>query len=238
MISGAGRLSHPSPNFGPRRNGALPWLVILHYTAMESAAAALERLCDPEAQVSAHYLITAEGEVCSLVREAERAWHAGAGCWRGCNDINSASIGIELDNDGTRPFALPQMAALERLLPDVMARWKIRPEGVIGHQDMAPARKHDPGGHFDWTRLAARGLAARPDVVPVEALFSHAALDAEIEDLLTKVGYTGGEELGIKLAAFRQRFLPQCFGPPNEADRLVLLQYLNDYPVDRSVATA
>ena len=238
MTARAGRLSHPSPNFGLRRDGATPWLVVLHYTAMENAAAALERLRDPAAEVSAHYLIPAEGEVCSLVDEAMRAWHAGAGCWRGCADVNSASIGIELDNDGTGPFGASQMTTLKTLLADVMERWIIPPEGVIGHQDMAPARKADPGYHFDWSQLAAEGLAAQPDREPAEELFYKQAQVDEIDVLLGEIGYTGGEALETKLAAFRQRFLRQSSGPPNAADRWMLLQYLNDYPVDRGRAEA
>lgn len=150
---------HPSPNFGVRRDGLSPSLIVLHYTAMESAAAALERLCDPLAEVSAHYLIGADGQLWQMVDEAARAWHAGAGCWAGREDVNSRSIGIELDNRGDHPFSEPQMAALEALLPGIMARWGIGPAGVIGHSDMAPGRKRDPGPRFDWARLARQGLA-------------------------------------------------------------------------------
>lgn len=149
----------PSPNFGPRRDGLKPTLIVLHYTAMTSARAALERLCDPAAEVSAHYLIGPDGTLWQLVRECDRAWHAGAGAWRGQSDINSRSIGIELDNRGDHPFGEPQMAALEALLESVMARWEIPAAGVIGHSDMAPGRKVDPGPRFDWARLERQGLA-------------------------------------------------------------------------------
>ncbi|MEP5672992.1 N-acetylmuramoyl-L-alanine amidase [Ascidiaceihabitans sp.] len=151
---------HPSPNCGPRRNGLRPSLVVVHYTAMASAEAAIERLCDPAAEVSAHYVIGRRGEITQLVDEEMRAWHAGAGEWHGQDDVNSRSIGIELDNGGTYPFAEPQMASLEWLLPRILDRWGIGPEGVIGHSDMAPGRKFDPGAHFDWARLARQGLAA------------------------------------------------------------------------------
>ena len=150
---------HPSPNFGLRRDGLTPTLVVIHYTAMKDARAALERLCDPESVVSAHYLIGVDGQMWQMVAETMRAWHAGAGNWHGQDDINSRSIGIELDNAGTHPFSEPQMAALERLLSDILIRWGIAPDGVIGHSDMAPGRKCDPGPRFDWTRLARRGLA-------------------------------------------------------------------------------
>ncbi|MFC6759192.1 N-acetylmuramoyl-L-alanine amidase [Sulfitobacter porphyrae] len=148
-----------SPNFGPRRNGLTPRLIVIHYTAMENAEAALTRLCDPQAEVSAHYLISNHGRTLQLVADEMRAWHAGAGEWAGQADINSRSIGIELDNRGCHPFSEPQMAALETLLKRLMARWDIPAAGVLGHSDIAPGRKSDPGPHFDWARLARQGLA-------------------------------------------------------------------------------
>ncbi|NKX44379.1 N-acetylmuramoyl-L-alanine amidase [Roseicyclus persicicus] len=151
-----------SPNFGPRRDGLVPELVVLHYTAMADCDAALRVLCSPEREVSAHYLIRRDGRVVALVDEAMRAWHAGAGEWRGRGDVNSRSIGIELDNDGLSPFAAPLMDALEALLPGILSRWSIPPEGVIGHSCMAPGRKIDPGPRFDWRRLGRSGLAVWP----------------------------------------------------------------------------
>src|SRR6188472_1452321 len=146
-----------SPNFGPRRDGLLPDMIVLHYTAMLTAEAALARLCDPAAEVSAHYLVAEDGRVWRLVDEHARAWHAGAGSWRGQGDVNSRSIGIELANPGPLadfpPFPEPQMAALEALLDGVMARWRIPAAGVVAHSDIAPGRKADPGPKFDWRRL-------------------------------------------------------------------------------------
>jgi N-acetylmuramoyl-L-alanine amidase len=159
MKESAEVLDRPSPNFTERRGGARPSLVVIHYTAMASAEAACARLCDPDAEVSAHYLIDYDGQVTALVDEAMRAWHAGAGAWGAITDVNSHSIGIELQNTGAEPFPEPQMAALEGLLAGVMARWAIGPEGVIGHADCAPGRKVDPGPRFDWARLAFSGLA-------------------------------------------------------------------------------
>lgn len=156
-------IEHPSPNFTERRGGAVPDMVVLHYTGMESAQAALERLCDPVAEVSAHYLITETGQVFRLVAEDKRAWHAGAARWGGVEDVNSRSIGVELANPGHAlgypPFPAPQMAALEGLLDGVLARWRIPPERVVGHAEVAPGRKIDPGEKFDWRRLARAGLA-------------------------------------------------------------------------------
>jgi N-acetylmuramoyl-L-alanine amidase len=143
-------------------------LVVLHYTAMQSADAAIERLCDPEFEVSAHYVIARNGHVTQLVAENQRAWHAGAGQWHGRDDINSRSIGIELDNTGAHPFPEPQMQALETLLNGILARWDIPPEGVIGHSDMAPGRKIDPGPHFDWGRLARQSLAATTPAAQID----------------------------------------------------------------------
>ena len=138
-------------------------MIVLHYTGMLSARAALERLRDPEKEVSCHYLIAENGEVFSLVSNEMRAWHAGRGSWGGCTDINSLSIGIELANagpdDGFPPFPEPQMARLEDVLGEVMESWNIHPARVIGHSDLAPGRKIDPGPAFDWKRLAISGLS-------------------------------------------------------------------------------
>jgi N-acetylmuramoyl-L-alanine amidase len=149
----------PSPNHGPRRGVAAPDMVMLHYTAMATAEAALERLRDPEAEVSAHYLIAEDGRLWRLVPEDRRAWHAGVAGWGAADDLNSRSIGIELANSGAMPFTEPQMARLEALLGGILARHGIAPERVLGHQCTAPLRKIDPGPRFDWRRLAMRGLS-------------------------------------------------------------------------------
>ncbi|KIN64311.1 N-acetylmuramyl-L-alanine amidase, negative regulator of AmpC, AmpD [Sulfitobacter noctilucicola] len=198
-----GIVDHPSPNCGPRRNGLTPSLIVIHYTAMESADAALNRLCDPAAEVSAHYLISNRGRVTQMVDENQRAWHAGAGSWRGVDDINSRSVGIELDNTGKHPFSEPQMTALEELLRSIMERWAILPSGVIGHSDMAPGRKSDPGLHFDWARLARQGLAAPVVTQAVTDCdpdsFVQAAMDA---------GYPAGSDFDDLLACVRLRSAP------------------------------
>ncbi len=138
-------------------------MVVLHYTGMPSAAEAQDRLTDPAAKVSAHYLIDEDGTVIRLVAEDKRAWHAGRAYWRGITDVNSASIGIELVNPGHdwgyRPFPEAQMSSLLPLLADICWRCKIYPANVVGHSDVAPARKQDPGELFDWEMLAGLGLA-------------------------------------------------------------------------------
>lgn len=199
-----------SPNQGPRRDGLRPELVVLHYTEMASAKAALERLCDPAAQVSSHYLIGRDGTVWQLVGEAQRAWHAGAGQWQGLEDVNSRSIGIELDNDGDSPFAAPLMRALEGLVPGILHRWGIPPAGVIAHSDMAPGRKVDPGPRFDWRRLALQGLAVWPDA-PGDP-------DAPLDSSLDRIGYPPVSP-ELRLTAFRLRFRPGATGPEDATDR-------------------
>jgi N-acetylmuramoyl-L-alanine amidase len=213
-------LTHPSPNLGERRGGARVTLVVLHYTAMASCAEALARLCDPVAEVSAHYLIDTDGSVLSLVDEGARAWHAGAGEWRGAGDVNSRSIGIELANTGAVPFAEAQMAALERLLAGVLARHGLRPEAVIAHSDMAPARKGDPGARFDWRRLALQGLSVWPD-------------PAQPGDFLTDLRAFGYPKAApdTLLTAFRLRFRPWGRGPLDDTDR-ALAAGLRRFAVD------
>lgn len=200
----------PSPNFGPRRGGVRPSLIVLHYTAMPSCAEARARLCAPEHEVSAHWLISEQGAAEALVEEAMRAWHAGAGMWRGIDDINSHSIGIELANTGLHPFPEPQMAALVGVLRGVMARWGIGPAGVIAHSDMAPGRKSDPGARFDWRRLAQEGLSVWPS--------NAGDTGRDLGDSLTEIGYQEVEAMA-RLAAFRLRFRPHASGDETAQDR-------------------
>ncbi|AWX93551.1 N-acetylmuramoyl-L-alanine amidase [Paracoccus mutanolyticus] len=196
----------PSPNHGDRR-GQRPALVVIHYTGMADAESARARLCDPLAEVSAHWLIREDGRTEALVPEDRRAWHAGAGSWQGREDVNSRSIGIELANPGDRPFPEPQMAALGSLLRGIMARWDIGPAGVIAHSDMAPGRKTDPGPRFDWRRLALGGLALWPEGL---------GEDRPLADSLPRIGYPDNP---AALSAFRLRFRPWATGPETEDDR-------------------
>ena len=157
-------IQHPSPNFNDR---LLPiGMVVLHYTGMASGAEAIDWLANAASQVSAHYVVAEDGQVLQMVDEAKRAWHAGRSWWRGVTDINSASIGIEIVNPGHEfgylPFPAAQMDAVHALVADITARHAIAPANVIGHSDIAPTRKEDPGELFDWPRLARAGLAAAP----------------------------------------------------------------------------
>lgn len=152
----------PSPNFGPRRIAGGPDMLVLHYTGMASADAAIALLQSPAAEVSCHYVVREDGAIVQMVAERERAWHAGASSWEGIADINSRSIGIEIVNGGhdfgLPDFPEPQIAAVIALCRDILARHPIRADRVLAHSDIAPARKRDPGEKFPWDRLAAAGI--------------------------------------------------------------------------------
>ena len=152
-------IQSPSPNHNERPAGKAIDILLIHYTGMRDGDAALQRLCDPAAKVSSHYLIDEDGTIHRLVDESRRAWHAGVGYWAGERDINAVSIGIELVNpghdNGYRAFPQPQMAALIELGKAILARHPIPPSRVLGHSDIAPTRKIDPGELFDWK--AGRG---------------------------------------------------------------------------------
>jgi len=158
-------IARPSPNYNDRTVDAVD-LLVLHYTGMASCEAALARLCDPAAQVSAHYLIDEDGTVYRLVAEEHRAWHAGVSCWAGERDVNSRSIGIELVNPGHdlgyRNFPYQQMRALALLCRQILSRHPIPASRVLAHSDVAPGRKRDPGEKFDWAWLAGQGVGLWP----------------------------------------------------------------------------
>ncbi|MEK6592759.1 MAG: N-acetylmuramoyl-L-alanine amidase [Pseudomonadota bacterium] len=190
----------PSPNFSERR----PNFVILHHTSGHSTARALSTLADPASEVSAHYLIARDGKIYYLVDELKRAWHAGASYWGGNRDLNSASIGIELDNSGVEPYAEAQIAALLELLADLQARHGIPTANFLGHGDVAPGRKVDPGAQFPWRRLAEHGFGVwcePPDGVTSAA----AAPGADGITLLSAFGYDV-ENSPAAVAAFRRHF--------------------------------
>ncbi|MGY9046756.1 MAG: N-acetylmuramoyl-L-alanine amidase [Rhodobacterales bacterium] len=188
---------------------------------MQTAIAARDRLCDPQAEVSAHYVICPKGQIWHLVAEEQRAWHAGAGQWGTVRDVNSHSIGIELANTGAQPFSEPQMAVLDDLLIGIQTRWGIAPKGVIGHADMALGRKIDPGPRFDWRRLARLGLSIWPEVRAGGDFYR----DAQ------RFGYAlpeGGEAL--LLQAFRERFRPGAGGAVCDADTALMADLAARWP--------
>ncbi len=216
------RLS-PSPNFGARRSGGID-MIVLHYTGCPSAESAELWMCSPDSQVSAHYLVEEDGAIVQLVAEAARAWHAGAAYWAGEEDVNSRSIGIEIQNAGHEcgappPYPEVQMAAVEALVADIMRRHGIAPERVVGHSDVAPLRKADPGEHFPWARLAAAGLALPVPEAPAggEVLLREGDEGTVVRDAqqrLARVGYgvpVSGIYCGHTAAvvrAFQRRFRP------------------------------
>lgn len=194
----------PSPNFNARKRRVSA--LILHYTGMETGEAAVERLCDPQAGVSAHYVVEEDGSVLQLVAEQDRAWHAGAGRWACETDLNSASIGIEIVNGG-HEFGLPpypdvQIEAVIALCRDILSRYAIAPDHIIGHSDMAPERKQDPGERFPWAQLAEHGVGLWPAAdAPGDAAVPAA-------EALADIGYAiEGEGLcSTVVAAFQRRF--------------------------------
>jgi N-acetylmuramoyl-L-alanine amidase len=196
---------------------------VIHYTALATCAEARARLCDPAAEVSAHWLIDADGTAEQLVDEEMRAWHAGAGAWGAVTDVNSRSIGIELANPGDAPFPEAQMAALEGLVAGIAGRWQVPPERVIAHSDMAPGRKCDPGPRFDWRRLALRGLAVWPGQGGDPAADFRASARA--------FGYPD-VAADLLLCAFRLRFRPWAEGPEDATDRALAHDLARRFPVD------
>ena len=211
----------PSPNFDARLGDGRVNMLILHYTGMRTAKEALDRLCDPAAKVSAHYLIDEDGSVTRLVAEEKRAWHAGISSWHGRTDINGASIGIELVNPGQefgyRRFPDAQMAALEELAKAILGRHAIPPRHIIGHSDVAPLRKQDPGELFDWPRLARAGIGFWPDFTSQPA--AKPAGLREIQSHLAAIGYhcpsSGAQDAATTAAilAFQRHFRPErCDG--------------------------
>ncbi len=197
----------PSPNFDAR---ALPVsMVVLHYTGMIDGASAIQRLADPEAKVSAHYVVAEDGQVVRMVDEAHRAWHAGRSWWRGTSDINSASIGIEIVNPGHefgyRPFPEAQIDAVIELLAGIMERHSITRGNVVGHSDVAPARKEDPGELFPWYRLARLRLALPR---PTKNLMDPHWSDAGFLLALERFGYDVADGVAA-VRAFQRRFRPE-----------------------------
>jgi N-acetylmuramoyl-L-alanine amidase len=208
-------LARPSPNWNERPAGAVPDMLILHYTGMRDAPGALARLCDPAAAVSAHWLIDEDGTVWRLVDESRRAWHAGLSAWAGRANLNDVSIGIELVNPGHefgyRPFPEAQMAACVELCRAILARWPIPPRRVLAHADVAPARKQDPGEMFDWRCLARAGIGLSPEPVDAEGVPSSDVVGAA----LGRFGYPiESAPLSDVILAFQRHFVPEGLGRP------------------------
>jgi len=218
-----------SPNFDDR---ALPIsLLVLHYTGMVDAASALARLTDASAKVSSHYLVAEDGQVLRLVAEDKRAWHAGKSHWRGIDDVNSASIGIELVNPGHefgyRPFPDAQIDALIPLVSGIVERHRLTRGNIVGHSDIAPARKQDPGELFPWSRLAKLRLALPR---PTRNLMDPHWTDAGFLLALQRFGYDISDPFAATVA-FQRRFRPELFdGTIDGETRSILLALLLPKP--------
>jgi len=217
-------IERPSPSFDVR---LLPVsMIVLHYTGMQSAAAALDRLADPAAKVSAHYVVAEDGQVVRMVTEADRAWHAGRSYWQGITDVNSASVGIEIVNPGHEfgyvPFPGPQMDAVVELVASIAARYGVAPVMVVGHSDIAPARKDDPGELFDWPRLARAGLALPVPAPRLDPGWTNGRFAAALHSF----GYDT-DAANAAVVAFQRRFRPRDFGGGIDAEcRAILFELL------------
>jgi N-acetylmuramoyl-L-alanine amidase len=214
----------PSPNHGERAGGRKPDIILLHYTGMSTPASALDWLCRVESQVSSHYFVHENGDVVQMVPEERRAWHAGKSSWHGQDDINSASIGIEIANAG-HPGGLPdfpaeQIAAVIELCLDCGQRWSILPERVLGHSDVAPVRKVDPGEKFPWGELHKAGVGHWVEPAPITGgrFFQRGDRGQPVEALqsmLSLYGYgtdiTGefSEKMAGEVDAFQRHFRPE-----------------------------
>jgi N-acetylmuramoyl-L-alanine amidase len=233
----------PSPNFGERRGYARPDCIVLHYTGMPTAESALALLTAPAGEVSCHYFIWESGEIAQLVPERKRAWHAGIGQWNGVRDVNSASIGVEIVNpghDGGLPaFPQAQIDATIALVRNIAARWAIRPERVLAHSDLAPARKRDPGERFPWNALARAGVGHWVEPAPIVdgarfGLGQEGPPIRALQAMLALYGY-GIELTGVYdaqtrdvVAAFQRHFRPARVDGAADASTVATLRALID----------
>ena len=212
-------IERPSPNYG-ERGGAVIDMLVLHYTGMQTGQAALERLCNPAAKVSAHYTVDEDGTVYAHVPEARRAWHAGVSFWAGVTDVNARSIGIELVNPGHefgyRAFPDAQIAALITLCQGIRSRHPIPVARVLGHSDVAPARKEDPGELFPWPRLAKEGIGLWPDWIESDLR----------PQVLTRYGYDPDAPLDAVITAFQRHFRPEKLDGKWDSECAGLLAWL------------
>ncbi len=234
-------LRRETANFDRRPTGQPVDILVLHYTGMQSTEAALARMCDPAAKVSAHYMIDETGTVTGLVDEGNRAWHAGVSHWAGADDVNGRSIGIELVNPGHefgyRPFPDRQIATLLELAGDIIKRHPIPPHRVLGHSDVAPDRKRDPGELFDWRRLAVAGVGLWPAALETEtaALAPGSRGDAVtgLQRDLAGFGYgikvdgIYGSMTRAVVAALQRHFRPRCHDGVADPETRGLLAALN-----------
>jgi N-acetylmuramoyl-L-alanine amidase len=243
----------PSPNHDARPSP--PYMVIIHYTGMTSGSEAIKTLTDPVSKVSSHYTIDEDGSIYAHVDESRRAWHAGVSYWQGKRDINAASIGIEIVNPGHEfgyvDFTVAQIDSLEALLGDIKTRWTIKDAHILGHSDIAPSRKKDPGERFPWEQLAKKGhgIFETPEIPPHDIMGPALSIGDtglgvfSLQSALGKMGYNilaGGpydEETRVMVTAFQRHFVPNVIGTPFEglADaqtRVTLMKVLRAMTLD------
>ena len=246
----------PSPNFGTRYDGKTIDSIVLHYTGMRNGPAAEDWLCDPASGVSSHYLVHEDGRAVQMVREVDRAWHAGIGCWHGERDMNSVSVGIEIVNrghlDGAEgdeldPFPDAQIETVIALCEDVVRRWTIDPNRVLGHSDLAPHRKRDPGEAFPWGRLCEHGIGPCVDPEPIgggrflqrgEAGEPVAALQAMLAMLGFEIEPTGRfcEHTEVTVRAFQRHWRPERIDGVADASTVTTLHRLLGHIRDAKLA--
>ena len=205
-------IDRPSPNFDEREGSGQVDTLILHYTGMETAQAALDRLCDPESKVSAHYMIDEDGTIYAHVPEEKRAWHAGASFWNGQLGINNSSIGIEIVNPGHefgyRSFPEQQLESVIKLSQEIIKRYGIDRKNVLAHSDIAPSRKADPGELFPWKTLAENGVGIWPDPSDEDAVKAASIIT---QSALHDLGYDPRCKFKDKLVAFQRHYVPEVF---------------------------
>lgn len=242
-------IQSPSPNHDER---TLPIaLLILHYTGMETGAAALAHMCDPQAKVAAHYMVEENGNIHQLVKDERRAWHAGLSFWAGETNINSASIGIEIVNGG-HDFGLPdfpkvQISAVIALCKKLLRRHDITPLGVLAHSDIAPERKQDPGEKFPWQELSRAGIGYWPDIKEADqrVLFEAGARDRGVSIVQSGLGYLGykaqvtgvlDSETRLIIAAFQRRYRPSKVDGHIDVHTMEILTHLANDKKTRNLA--
>lgn len=246
------RLVH-SPNVGVRKGDGFPKFLIMHYTGLETVARSIAVLSDPACEVSCHYVVDVDGSVVQMVQEADRAWHAGVSYWQGETDINSYSIGIEIQNEGhvadLPDFPEPQMLAVEQLALDIVRRHQMRPEHVLAHSDIAPQRKIDPGEKFDWARLNRSGVGhwvmpmpptvareidpavAHSSVTTCQRLLASYGYDVPVDGLLS-------EPTRKVISAFQRHFRPERVdGLPDQSTIGTLQRLIDGLGCTKTVST-
>jgi N-acetylmuramoyl-L-alanine amidase len=213
-----------SPNFTSRPEGMMIDSIIMHFTEMHDDISALKRLCDPKTEVSSHYLINKQGKIFSLVPDHLRAWHAGQSCWRGKEKANDYSIGIELDNNGKEEFSEPLMLSLIDLCHELIKSYPIDQFNIIGHSDVIPSRKFDPGRFFDWKRLAKNKIGIFPDSAQKSVISDIKHVQTMLSDYGYKINITGElDQLTIDvMRAFNEHFNPTCQENWNEHSQYML----------------